>query len=203
MNCRSLKILNIDQFNVSLVENYEYMFGECSSLISLNLSSFSSIPNSANLNDMFYNCNQNLKYCINDNLIYNDEFIDTLKIFKKNCSDICITMNNKKYIKEKYLCIDDCSLDSEYKYDYNNICYKKNPEEKSSNTKKSYGFIIAGGFVLIIIIVISIYLLKKNKKLCFENKSNVLLQEEYIKNKIEADPDAMNTELVEKNKSIL
>jgi surface protein len=82
---------------------------------------------------MFSNCNQNLKYCINDNLIYNDKFIDALKIFQKNCSDICIKMNLKKYIMEKYLCIDDCSLDNEYTYDYNNICYKNCPKEGECN----------------------------------------------------------------------
>ena len=109
-------------------------------------------------------------------------------------------MNLKKYIMEKYLCIDDCSLDNEYKYDYNNICYKNLPEEKS------YGFIIAGvaGVVgLIIIIIISIFLLKKNKKICFKEKTYDILQEEYDINKIEADPDEINTELAEKNQSLL
>jgi surface protein len=94
-NCSSLKILNIDQFNVSLAKNLQYMFSECSSLISLNLTNFYSISYSYNFTGMFSNCNQNLKYCINDNLIYNDKFIDALKIFQKNCSDICITMNLK------------------------------------------------------------------------------------------------------------
>ena len=192
-NCSSLKTLNIDQFNVSLAEDLQYMFSECSSLISLNLTNFYTISNTNDFTGMFSNCNKNLKYCINDNLSYNDKFIDTLKIFQKNCSDICITMNYKKYIMEKYLCIDDCSLDNEYTYDYNNICYKP---------KKSYGFIIAGVIGLIIIIIISIFLLKKNKKLLFKKKSSAFFSDWNDRGKTEEYPGEINTELVEK-KSLL
>ena len=165
-----------------------------SSLISLNLTNFYSISYSYNISGMFSNCNKNLKYCINDKIFYNDKFIDELKTFQKNCSDICITMNYKKYIMEKYLCIDNCNLDSEYKYDYNNICYKKcpkegecnkpnnnnNQEEKSSESKKPYGLIIAGCVGLIIIIIVSIFIFKKIKKFVLEKKSKLFFKKDMI-----------------------
>jgi hypothetical protein len=71
---------------------------------------------------MFKNCNKKLKYCIDDSKKYN--FIEQLKDYEKNCKDICITFNLKKYIVEKNLCIDNCQEIEEYKYEYNNICYK-------------------------------------------------------------------------------
>ena len=42
---------------------------------------------------MFESCNENLKYCIDDNKNYN--FLDQLKDYEKNCGDICITYSSK------------------------------------------------------------------------------------------------------------
>ena len=46
--------------------------------------------------------------------------------------NICTSNENcpekyNKFIKEKKQCIDDCSKDNSYKYEYNNICYNKCP----------------------------------------------------------------------------
>ena len=178
--CSSLKSLNIERFDVSSVFSLKYIFSGCSSLISLNLSNFYSISYTDNITGIFDNCNPNLKYCINENKAYNYWFRNSLKNFEKNCSEICITMNKKKYIKDKYLCIDNCSSDALYKYENNSICYKEFDDTTNTsiypiriinryaspnkiNSSKLI-FIIIGvisGVVLIIIIVL-IVLYKKN-----------------------------------------
>ena len=60
-------------------------------------------------------------YCINENIDYDNRFLDSLRYFQKNCSEICITMKKKEYIEDKHLCIDDCSSDAIYNCDYNNM----------------------------------------------------------------------------------
>jgi len=74
---------------------------------------------------MFIKCNPNLIYCIDDEKEY--KFLFELRNYTKNCSDICISYNSKKYIIDDNLCIDNCSMDKIYKYEYNNICYKNCP----------------------------------------------------------------------------
>ena len=132
-NCSSLKSLKLDQFDVSSAKNMKYMFSNCSSLISLNLSNFYTITNNYNITGIFSDCNPNLKYCINDNMAYNYRFLNSLEYFHKNCSEICIIYNEKKYIREKYLCINYCSSDNKYKYEYNNICYEEYPDYSAGN----------------------------------------------------------------------
>ena len=50
------------------------------------------------------------------------ECYDNYTSLGSNCFESC-----NKIIIEKNLCIDDCSLDDEYIFDYNNICYKTCP----------------------------------------------------------------------------
>ena len=97
----SLISLYIDQFNVTNVNNFNYMFYYCISLISLNLTNFNSNSNYI-YGSMLGNCNPNLEYCIDDNKTY--KFL--LNGYKKDCSNICIKYNSKKYIIEENLCVD-------------------------------------------------------------------------------------------------
>jgi hypothetical protein len=75
---------------------------------------------------MFLIINPDLIYCIDDEKDY--IFLHELQNNYKNCSIICIEYNSKKYIIENNLCIDSCSSDKYYKYEYNNICYNECPE---------------------------------------------------------------------------
>ena len=174
--CISLISLYIDQFNVTNVNNFNYMFYYCISLVSLNLTNFNSNSNYIYL--MFGNCNPNLEYCIDDNKTY--EFIALLNGYKKDCSDICIKYNLKKYIIEENLCVDYCP--NEYIYEYNNICYKEEPivpipdhSEKKNNLGIIIG-IIAGVVGLIIAVIIIIICIKKynenNKIIIYFNENN-------------------------------
>ena len=128
--CNSLISLIIDDFNVSSVKtNYDKIFYNCYSLVSLNLSNFNTLIKSSF--GMFGYLKSNLTYCIDDKKSY--EFIEQLQNYRKNCSDICITYNSKKYVIEENLCIDKCPIDKKYKYEYNNICYENNPYDNDNS----------------------------------------------------------------------
>ena len=68
--------------------------------------------------------NETYHLCIECNDDYNFE----LSISNhKNCYNICPGEYNK-IIRDKKQCINNCSLDNEYIYEYNNECFKKCPE---------------------------------------------------------------------------
>ena len=116
--CTSLLSLNIDEFNLSSVNNLIYLFDNCYSLVSLNLSNFNFETN--DFYGMFIGFNPKFEYCIDDKKTY--KFLDLLSKYEKNCTDICINWNLKKYIINENLCIDDCGAKGQY-YEFNNICY--------------------------------------------------------------------------------
>ena len=150
--CSSLKILDLSSFNTSLVRDMSNMFSECTSLISINLNNFNTLsliniysmfsgctslisldlsyfdaPNVDKMTYMFKECNNKLIYCINDSKTY--KFQRMLESFKKNCSDVCFTNPNHKFIIIKNECINDCKNDENYQAEYNNICYESCPEK--------------------------------------------------------------------------
>ena len=69
-----------------------------------------------NEGDSFVKC---LKYPFEEKYLY---------LIKNNCSK-----DNNKFIPNNITCINDCSMDKIYRYEFNNVCYKKCP----SNTKQS------------------------------------------------------------------
>ena len=75
---------------------------------------------------MFDNYNPNLVYCINEEKI-KSEIISQLPAGQNNCSNICFSNSNIKFIIEKQTCIDKCSSDSYYQYEYENLCYSSCP----------------------------------------------------------------------------
>ena len=177
--CQSLISLKIDNFDTSSVTDINSMFYNCSSLISLNLTNFDLEPSS--YYNLFEGCNEEMKYCIDDNKEYDKNIIKFLKDFENNCSEICIAYNSQKFIVEKNLCLDKCSIDNEYKYEYDTLCYKKCPNntestggnyickiidknKKNSNDKTNIWLIIGiiiGGIVIITSIILIIYFSKR------------------------------------------
>ena len=76
-------------------------------------------------NKVYKPCYSTCKKCSNSGNDNNHECIECIDDYislGSNCFQSC----NKKII-EKNLCIDDCSLDDEYKLEYNNTCYKSCP----------------------------------------------------------------------------
>ena len=124
-SCKKLKSLIIDNFITSSVTDMYTMFYDCRSLISLNLCSF--IINTDNINSMFSYSYSNLELCLDVNKNYDSKFISLASNYKINCTDICVNLKFKKFIKEENICVDDCPSTKKYKYDYNNICHKKCP----------------------------------------------------------------------------
>ena len=50
-----------------------------------------------------------------------------IKKFTINCTNICFTEENKKFVVENKKCLKSCRDDDVYSYEYNNICYKNCP----------------------------------------------------------------------------
>ena len=121
--------LKIDNFDTSSVNTMKYMFYKCYVLISLNFTNFDTSL-VQDTYQMFNYVNEELKYCIDEKKTY--AFMDLIEKFEKNCSGICTTYNSKKYIIEENKCIDNCIEDKKYKYEYNDICYEKCPNNTSN-----------------------------------------------------------------------
>ena len=153
-NCNNLISLNLSNFDISKCDNIISMFYECNKLISLDISNFQFL-NQVMMNDMFYNCRSleyinlknvieeeninvtNIFYNVPENLVYclsNEENIPNILSELKNkkctindCSN-SFEINQKIYIKEKNICLNECKEDNEYFYQFNNKCYNKCPE---------------------------------------------------------------------------
>ena len=123
--CSSLISLNINNFDTSKVTDIAYMFYGCSSLISLNITNFDT-SNVKDMESIVERCSPYLIICINEAKANN--IMSLLSNFSKDCNNICFTDLNHKLIIEKHKCIDYCSNDDAFKYEYNNICYISCPE---------------------------------------------------------------------------
>ena len=123
--CARLISLNLNNFDTSNVIDMYQMFYQCESLISLNLSNFDTL-NVTSMTWMFDSCDPNLKICVNETKTHSS-ILSELKKLTKDCQNTCFINIHHKLIKEKYKCIDYCSNDTEYIYEYNNICYKNCP----------------------------------------------------------------------------
>ena len=125
-NCYSLISLELGNIDTSSFNDMSYMFYNCSSLISLNLNSFNTL-NINNFTQMFANIQDSFKYCINDNKISNEILVQLSPFNKTNCSELCSIQSQKNFVLEKNKCIDNCSKDNTYKYEYNKKCYSSCP----------------------------------------------------------------------------
>ena len=160
--CTSLVHLDISSFNTELVTNINSMFSGDESLISLDLSSFN-ISSLSDINSAFINCKslvflnlnsfvENNIYGINEilsgdvgNLVYCIDAYKAPKIYNflnginqnNDCNNTCFT-ETRKIIVEKKICIDDCSKDDTYIYEYNNICYSSKQSDKADNGQTDY-----------------------------------------------------------------
>ena len=121
--CKNLKYIDLSNFNTSKLETIEDMFKGCNSILYLNLYSFK-LGNNVAKNNTFNQVPSYAKYCIDDINTQNN-----LKIIS-NCSDDCFKPN---YILDTINknCINSC-LSDEYKYQYNDICYKECPNSTYS-----------------------------------------------------------------------
>ena len=122
-DCVKLEFLDLSNFETNSLKNMEGMLSGCISLIYLNMRSVV-IHDKIDTDYIFSGCSEKLILCCEKE--YESKLIKNKNI-KNNCSDICFS-DTKKVITEFNKCVEDCNTDnSEYKYEYNNKCYKECP----------------------------------------------------------------------------
>ena len=124
-NCKSLKSLELGNLDLSLVTDMGKFLYNCHSLLSLNLFNFNP-KQITNYNEFLYNVSESFLYCIGENNLLDSQINNDKKV---NCSELCSSINNRKYIVEKNKCISDCSKDNKYIFEYNYICYSSCPND--------------------------------------------------------------------------
>ena len=159
-NCRELTYINVSNFETSLVTTFENMFSNCiklesldlsnfittsasnfanmfrssNSLIYINLKSFT-INNEANIINIFDNIGYYTRLCYGNNSSILSEKYNNIN---NDCNNICFSESHK-LISELKICVEDCGLDNEYEYEYNNKCYKdKCPDGTVSSSLNHY-----------------------------------------------------------------
>ena len=132
------KIISIDvsNFDISKVTSMSYMFSNCTHLISLDISNFD-FNFSKSVDHIFYLMNSKIKFCSNN--ITSSLLREELKRANiiENCNDLCFSNNINKFIISNASCIDNCQ-NSNYKYEYNNICLSECPSGTEEYPKGSY-----------------------------------------------------------------
>ena len=124
--CGSLKSLDLSNFKTDSVDDMSFLFNGCKNLEFINISKFNDA--SSKVNNMFKNVPSNLVYCINDEdppskiLLQLNQLACAVKI----CS-IYWKKYQQKIIVERNDCINDCSKDILFKYEYENRCYRSCP----------------------------------------------------------------------------
>ena len=124
-DCTSLLSLDLSNFDTSKVNKMENIFYNCKSLIALNLLNFNT-SNVNTTNDMFAYCNESLIYCINTNNLKEEIASQLTNYLNNDCSNVCF-LEYHKIILEERKCIAMCNY-SNYKYEYNGLCYETCPE---------------------------------------------------------------------------
>ena len=119
--CYSLKYLDLQNFSASSLTNFKQVFSSCSKLIYVNLRHFKiENINNVDITDAFEYPADYTKYCIEDeetkNYLLGNKVVD--------CSDFCFKEN---VIGSLNLDDNDCYCNEFYKFEYNNICHQKCP----------------------------------------------------------------------------
>ena len=137
--CNKLISLNLSNFNIQNLVNTAQMFKGCTKLEYLNLYNFTN-GDITQFADVFYGILDNIIYCVNN--VSGSEVIIKLLASKK-CSINDCSYNwkhkRKKFVSFRDICIDNCSSDEIYKYEFNDYCYENCP--KGSHSSKNNIFI--------------------------------------------------------------
>ena len=118
------------------------MFDLFSSLVLLNIINFdtSKISSNSKMEYMFRIVNGSLIYCANESKIANIISFSSYSYIRSSnhCNHSCFISPQSKYIIEKNECIDDCSKENNYSYEYNNTCYKSCPNRTHISPNNNY-----------------------------------------------------------------
>jgi len=134
--CESLISLDLSNFKTSNAKYMGFMFEGCKSLIYLNLKSFT--ENSLiDINKIFYEIDNNLIYCIDENKAPKITSEIKSKSSNNNCSDICFIQPAIVLINEKK-CISCHDQNISFLYKYNNECVQSCPKRTRINLYNNY-----------------------------------------------------------------
>ena len=124
--CSSLTSLNLSNFDFSNMHEIMNFFNGCNNLEYINLANFDETGINKYSN-MFANVPHNLVICIDPNKIKNriKNVLDEKKCHVIDCSDNW--KSKQKKIQGSNICMDDCDINSEYKYEYNGKCIENCP----------------------------------------------------------------------------
>ena len=124
--CSSLTSLNLSNFDFSNMHEIINFFNGCNNLEYINLANFDETGINVYSN-MFANVPHNLVICIDPNKIKNriKNVLDEKKCHVIDCSDNW--KSKQKKIQGSNICMDDCDINSEYKYEYNGKCIENCP----------------------------------------------------------------------------
>ena len=130
----ALLSLDLTNFDMSKVTNMLGMFFDLKNLVYLNLDNFKETKENITTLNMFNNINPKLLICLDSDAnpkIYAAIIEKNLNNNSINCNNICFN-NNAKIIFNDKICVDDCST-TQYKHEFNKICYGQCPENTHSS----------------------------------------------------------------------
>ena len=140
-NCSELVYLDISNFNTTTTGYMSEIFVNCNNLQYINISNY--IGNN-NLNDynFFEGVPENVTYCFNEE----KEIPAQIKAIKCSINDCSNNWNikQKKIITGTDICVYNCSLDDEYKYEFKKTCFNDCPEGTYLSNENNKCIIICG-----------------------------------------------------------
>ena len=140
-NCRELVYLDISNFNTSITQYISDTFGNCDNLQYINISNYIG-DNNLNENNFFEGVPENITYCFNEE----SEIPAQLKNIKCSINDCSNNWNikQKKMITGTDICVYNCSLYGEYKYEFKKTCFNICPEGTYSAIENNICIIVCG-----------------------------------------------------------
>ena len=132
-NCEKLERIDLSKLNTISLTNMNNMFNNCKSLLFLNLKSLK--LTNIDIGDIFtQSLTENLTLCYDGNNANNLK--NNYGSLINDCNNYCFK-ESTKLISELKKCVDDCNKDDNtYRYEFNDKCYQKCPENTTSSNYK-------------------------------------------------------------------
>ena len=132
-NCEKLERMDLSKLDTTSLTSMNNMFYNCKSLLFLNLKSLK--LTNIGISDMFkIDISGNLTLCYDENNATN--LINNYGSLAKDCNNPCFK-ESTKLISELKKCVDDCSKDDNtYRYEFNDKCYQKCPDNTTLSNYK-------------------------------------------------------------------
>ena len=140
MFCFSESLISLDlkNFKTEKVLDMSQMFNGCKSLLFINLESFVAKDSKLKALDIFKNMNDFI-ICIDEDKA--EMIIRNNVIINNNCSNDCFK-ESRKILMAENKCINNCSSTSDYRYEFDSVCYTECPENTHSSSYDKFVCVI-------------------------------------------------------------